>query len=86
MSEPKKDSVEMESITEHTYNGGSYKPGDTFSVEGDGGAWSAEMMADSLTAIGHATRVSKKSKKKDEPEVRTRQEVHSTSSRWAPRI
>jgi hypothetical protein len=67
MSAPKKDSVEMESIIEHTYNGGSYKPGDTFSVEGDGGAWSAEMMADSLTAIGHAVRTTKKVKKSDMP-------------------
>lgn len=66
MSESKKDSVEMQSLTEHTYNGGSYQPGDTFAVEGDGGAWSAEMMADSLTALGHATRVSKKSNKKDD--------------------
>lgn len=65
MSEHKKDSIEMESVAEHTYDGEAHKPGDTFQVHGDGGGWSAEMMADSLTAIGHAVRATKKAKAKD---------------------
>lgn len=65
MSDKKKDTVEMESITEHTYNGSAYKPGDRFHVEGDGGGWSAEMFADSLTAIGHAVRATSKPAKSD---------------------
>lgn len=77
MSEQKKDSVEMESIKEHTFNGSSYKPGDTFAVTGDGGGWSAEMMADSLTAIGHAVRATKgKAKKADEPKDEPKKSTH----------
>lgn len=77
MSDTPKDSIEMESIIEHTYNGQTHQPGDTFHVSGDGGGWSAEMMADSLTAIGHAARVAKgKSRKKSTEAPADQQATH----------